>query len=137
MSEKPLPESHEGLLKTGLRIEEGGDVPQHVVDLYWEFERLCRRVTCRGVQDDQIPLLLLIAGHGIKGAPTTFLDSNPALGSKCIVRWRGQWLWAQYQGAKGSNVLATLLDDTAEVREFKVTDVRAPTKEELKTIGEK
>jgi len=134
--DKPLPETHESLLKCGLRIEEHDTIPPEVVELYWKFERLCRRVTRRAVQDDQIPLLLLLAGHGIQGPPTTFLDSDPARGSKCLVRWKGDWRWAEFHGNKGRKVLAQVLDENAEVREFKLIDVRAPVKEELESIGE-
>lgn len=136
MSEKPLPESHEGLLKTALRIEEHNEVPAEIVELYWEFERLCRRVTRRGVADDQIPLLVLLAGHGIKPPPRTYLDCEPKRGDRCIVKWKKDWRWAEFQGFKGKTVLAQVLDDSAEVREFKLTEVRAPTAEELATVGE-
>jgi hypothetical protein len=135
--ERPLPEEHEALLKTILKLEPDSSLPDTLVELYWDAARTARRIGCN-VGHELLITICLLANRATPAAPVSFLDvaKQTKVGSRVLARFRGDWRWGVYHGTVGVNVRVEIDDDTAEVREFAPTSVRLPSREELKKIGE-
>jgi hypothetical protein len=139
MSERPISEEHEAILKTALNIEESEPLPDNVRELYWDVERTARRIGGR-VDGALLVFIAVWSGRPTPGEPVSFLDVIKTKAIKVqgrvLARHRNEWHWGKYKGVKGKKIVVQLDDDTAEDREFHPTVVRLPTRDEVKTIGE-
>lgn len=135
MERPPLPECHEGLLRTALKLEEGDQLPDKLIELYWDAERTARRIGCR-LDNNNLVTICLLANRTSPANPISFLDVSAKHGDRVLARFRGEWRWGFFKVKKGKCIVVQIDDDTAEDREFHPTSVRFPSKEELKLIGE-
>jgi hypothetical protein len=137
MTERPLPEEHEGLMKTALKLQPTEALPTGLVELYWDAERTARRIGCR-LDMTSLVMICLLANRATPASPVSFLDGPKAVhGDRVLVRFRGEWRWGVYKTQHGKALIVQVDDDPAiEDREFHPTSVRWPTKEELALIGE-
>lgn len=129
-----LPETHEALLRRALKLEEDANLPQHLIDLYWNAERTNRRLFMRGVDDNLLVTILLLAGLATPAPPVSFLDKNAKRGDRVLVKHRDEWVWGTFKAYKAKKVIVQLDDGTAEDRECEPTHVRTPAREELALI---
>ena len=134
MTDRPLPEHHEGLLKVALKLEESANIPQEVVDLYWDAERTARRMG-HHIGGTELVLICLLANRATPPDPVSFLDENAKLGDRVLAKHRRDWRWGTFKAKAGKKIIVQLDDDTGEDREFNPTAVRFPTREELSLIG--
>lgn len=135
MTDRPIPEEHESLLKSALKLEESSGLPKEIVELYWEATRTARRIG-QNVSGDLLVTICLIANRGTRPDPVSFLNSNPTLGERVLAKHRDEWHWGTFKRVNGKQVVVQLDDDTAEDREFGPTQVRRPSRAERKLIGE-
>lgn len=135
MERPPLPEHHEGLLRTALKLEVDAELPDKLVELYWSAERTARRIGCR-LNENNLVTICLLANRTTPASPVSFLDQNSKHGDRVLARFRGEWRWGTFKVKRGKNIVVQIDDDTAEDREFHPTSVRLPSREELKLIGE-
>lgn len=130
-----MPEHHEGLLRTALKLEEGVALPDKLVELYWDAERTARRLGCR-LDEHNLVTICLLANRTSPANPVSFLDQTAQHGDRVLARFRGEWRWGFFKCKNGKSIIVQIDDDTAEDREFHPTSVRFPSKEERKLIGE-
>lgn len=135
MTDRPLPDHHEGLLRTALKLEDGAPLPEKLVELYWDAERTARRIGAR-LDDTCLVMICLLANRATPADPVSFLDQPAKHGDRVLAKYRGEWRWGTFKHKKGNNVVVQIDDDTAEDRSFSATSVRLPSREELKLIGE-
>lgn len=135
MTDRPIPEEHEGLLKSALKLEENGELPKDVVELYWQTTRTARRIG-QHVSGDLLVVIALLAGRATKPDPVSFIDREPVAGERVLAKHRDEWHWGVFKRVNGKSVVVQLDDDTAEDREFGPTQVRRPSRAERKLIGE-
>jgi len=135
--DRPLPEDHEALLKTALKLEPDHLLPHEVVELYWDATRTARSMCCN-IGVETLVTICLLANRATPAAPVSFLDicKDVKVGSRVLARFRGEWRWGEYFGNFSKRIQVQIDDDTAEVREFAPTSVRLPSRAELKMIGE-
>jgi hypothetical protein len=114
--DRPIPEEHEGLLKSALKLEENNELPKEVVELYWDTTRTARRIG-QAVSGDLLVTICLLANRATPADPKSFLDRDA-------------------KSTRSGKVIVQLDDDTAEDREFGPTLVRRPSRAERKLIGE-
>ena len=133
--DRPLPDYHEGLLKTALKLEPTDDLPADIIDLYWSTERTARSVGCR-IGNEMLVTICLMASRTTPANPVSFLDEKPRHGDRVLAKFRNEWRWGVYLRTHGKAIVVQIYDNTAEEREFGPTHVRWPSKEELKLIGE-
>lgn len=135
MTDRPIPEEHEGLLLSALKLEPNNELPKDVVELYWETTRTARRIG-QPVSGDLLVVICLIAGRATQSDPVSFLDREPVVGERVLAKHRDEWHWGEFKRLNGKRVIVQLDDDTAEDREFGPTQVRRPSRAERKLIGE-
>lgn len=135
MTDRPLPECHEGILKTALKLEPNDLLPDELVQLYWDAERTARRIGCR-LDNNNLVTICLLANRTTPADPVSFLDQTAKHGDRVLAKFRGEWRWGVFKARRGKLVLVQIDDDTAEDREFSATAVRRPSKEERAFIGE-
>ena len=137
MTDRPLPEEHEGLLRTALHLKAGEALPEVVVRTYWDAERTARRMGAR-LDSTALVMICLLANRAAPEPPASFLDGPPPKhGDRVLAKFRDKWRWGHFRAVKGRSVIVLVDDDPAvEDREFKPTDVRRPSREELSLIGE-
>ena len=135
--DRPLPEHHEGLLKTALKIEQEKALPSDIIELYWDAERTARRMGAR-LDSTSLVMICLLANRATPANPVSFLDeTNAKHGDRVLAKFRGDWRWARFKRFNGKVVIVQVDDDPAvEDREFYPTSVRWPSKEEKKLIDE-
>lgn len=134
MTDRPIDESHEALIRTALKLEGDTPLPEAVVSTYWDTERTARRLFRRGLNDTELILVLLLAGRPTLEKPVSFLDEKAEPGDTVLAKHRGKWQWGIFKSYKGKSVVVQLEDETAEDREFDAISVRRPAREELETI---
>ena len=135
----PLPNEHEALLKTALKIEGGKDLPQNVIDTYWDMERTARRLRAP-INATTLLMVVMLARGGSPPDPESFMDDVPAMkrGDRVLVKFRNKFVWGRFICADSvtKNITVELDQDSGDQRQFKPTGVRKPTIEELRGIGE-
>lgn len=137
---REMNESHEALLKTALKLNENDELPENVVDIYWQVETTARRLHL-GIGCSELLLVALFSNRPTPEDPVSFMDlvyaNKVHLNDRVVAKFRNQWRWGWFKGVKDDKVVVQLDDDTAEEREFAPTGVRIPSKDEKRKIGEK
>ena len=140
MSEQPMDDRHEAMLKTALKLVESQPLPEAVVELYWEAARTATRLGTRLSPSDLLTVVLL-ANAAPRPDPVSFLDERNDIqrGDRVLAKFRKAWRWGRFvrMDERDAKVVVPLDDDAGEnERSFAPTSVRYPTREELKKIGE-
>jgi hypothetical protein len=132
-------DEHAALLRTALKLEDGADLPQNVIDTYWDLERTARRLRAT-IDRTALLMIVMIARGGSPPDPDSFLDEVPAMkrGDRVLAKFRNQWKWGKFVAVEQATkrIIVELDQDCGSERNFQPTGVRKPTKEELVSIGE-
>lgn len=129
--EREMTEGHVAQLKQCLSIAEHEQLPEKLVEKYWEFKRIFDRVGAQ-LRLPDLALLGFLHGHGKptakEKAPPTVVDmwrkKQIKAESPVIVKWKG----AEVEGVLKSvtsndGVIVQMVGDPDE-RKFEVADVR-------------
>lgn len=140
MSEQPMDERHEAMLKTALKLTEDHSLPDAVVELYWDAARTALRLGTR-IGPPELLTIILLAKAAPPSDPISFLDERGHIqrGDRVLAKFRKAWRWGRFvrMDERDAKVIVALDDDAGEnERAFAPTGVRYPTREELKLIGE-
>lgn len=139
--DRPIEDHHEQMLKSLLLIRDDKEkIPTEIVEAYWKFARLARRIGHPITPDI---LILIVSQHKSmpKEQPVSFLDDvekhQLTRNTKVIAKFRNKWRWGLFQKVRldDKKIIVMLDDDNAEERAFAPTSVRMPTSEELSEIG--
>jgi len=124
---RPILETDESRLKYALGLSETDNLPEEAVDLYWKFERTCRKIRSGGVSDDLLITLAIMLGAG-EPEPTTFLDTAKDLdrGTPVEIKWRNKWVKGTFYGISDGQIVAILENDSQDSRKLDHDRVRLP-----------
>ena len=139
-----ISDAHEALLRTATGTEPNSSLPQEVVDLYWEFDRVLRRLGER-VRPDTLALIAVLSGRKVQPPVEDFSDvvnrGEVKEGDRVVACLRTRWRWGWYRGVVTANgeiekIKVEFEDGTIEHRKVDPNKVRLPYANELKEIGE-
>lgn len=132
-----ISDEHLTKLRKLIGLDVNDDIPEDVEELYWHYERCCRRLG-RPVEDEQLISVVVTTGRN-PAPPVTFIDlvkeGKVAAGEQVLAKFRKEWKFGTFKKIKGNKIIVQVLDDSAEDREFVATDVRLPTREEMKVLA--
>ena len=111
---RPIPETHESRLKNVLQIEQSDNLPKKVQELYWRCERVSRKIGRGGVSDDILVFIAVLSGAFEEDAGPE--KEEPDKGTPVEVKWRGEWIEAEYIGEKNGKKLVRIPNEAANSR---------------------
>jgi hypothetical protein len=139
---KPIGEEMEARIRTAMRIEENGVIPDRAILLYWEIACICQRMH-RPVSETELMLMAILMKVGLEDIePDTFADfirkEGPPAGVRVLAKYQSRWRWGKYLKLDSAEkkIHVELDDDKADFRRFAYTSVRLPTDEEREACGE-
>lgn len=125
-----VPDQHIGWLRTSLGLAENTNVPDSLIEKYWEFKNIFDRFG-NGLQPRDIAMLAYAEGYGKPTAkeltPPTIVDlwrnGKVKRATPVSIVWRGKQKTGVILGVSGANLPIVLVDGDSDERTVPVKDV--------------
>lgn len=118
--ERTIDEDVANVLRTLSAVAPDADLPPAVVSTYWALKRISDRSSGSALSNEQLALVVLLAGEGkaapqdaeLKFVPQLYLEGKITTGAKLDVTWRNKSVVGTFNRITNDNRVVVEIDGT-------------------------